>query len=196
MKKLKFWLICLMVVIMSMQMTSITTYTTEILSFQTRSEKRSKKTDTVFYHLILQNRIKSVLTKYGLPYDSNVIQLLLGTAAHESHLGKWMKQINGPALGLFQMEPNTIKDIQENYLKYRPQLRRQLLDVSNILDTSDFISNIDHQIVYARLHYLRVSSSVPVSLWGQAVYWKTYWNSYKGKGTVKRYVEDYRRLVK
>jgi len=125
-----------------------------------------------------------------------MVDLLIGTAATESYLGRWMKQINGPAIGLFQMEPNTIKDIKENYLKYRPALRRQLEKVSNILDTSDFINDIEQQIVYARLHYMRVSKPVPTTLEGKAAHWKKYYNTYLGKGTIEKYMKDYRRLVK
>jgi hypothetical protein len=62
---------------------------------------------TQFYQLI-----KTVLINFD-PFlaSLNAIQLLMGTAAQESHLGTYLKQINGPALGVFQMEPNTEIDI-------------------------------------------------------------------------------------
>ena len=43
--------------------------------------------------------------------------LLMGTAAQESALGEYIRQLgNGPALGIFQMEPETFDDIVRNYL--------------------------------------------------------------------------------
>lgn len=40
--------------------------------------------------------------------------LLLGTAAIESNCGEFIKQINGPALGIWQMEPRTYDAIWQN----------------------------------------------------------------------------------
>jgi len=40
--------------------------------------------------------------------------LLLATAAIESDCGYYIKQVNGPALGIWQMEPATHDDIWEN----------------------------------------------------------------------------------
>lgn len=51
----------------------------------------------------------------------DVVELLLLTCAAESAMGKYIMQVGGPARGIFQMEPNTEKDIWENWLKYKPQ---------------------------------------------------------------------------
>jgi len=62
----------------------------------------------------------------GLGLDSGntraPIELLLGTAIQESHLAARVQYGGGPALGLFQMEPNTHNDVWNNFLKYRPNL--------------------------------------------------------------------------
>lgn len=56
--------------------------------------------------------IKPTLKYMGGNYDSkNARMLLLATAAIESKCGYYIKQINGPALGIWQMEPETYKDI-------------------------------------------------------------------------------------
>ena len=54
-----------------------------------------------------------------------VDERLLGTARVESDL-RHRRQIGGPALGLFQMEPATHNDIWESYLKYRAQLAERV----------------------------------------------------------------------
>ena len=40
--------------------------------------------------------------------------LLLATAAIESKCGYYIKQIGGPAMGIWQMEPDTLHDIYDN----------------------------------------------------------------------------------
>ena len=50
----------------------------------------------------------------GNYYSKESAFLLLCTAAIESNCGQYIKQINGPALGIWQMEPETHADIWIN----------------------------------------------------------------------------------
>ena len=50
----------------------------------------------------------------GSYYSKESAFLLLATAAIESNCGEYIKQINGPALGIWQMEPDTDNDIWAN----------------------------------------------------------------------------------
>ena len=59
--------------------------------------------------------IKPTLKYMGGNYDSkNARFLLLCTAAIESNCGYYIKQVGGPALGIWQMEPDTHGDIWVN----------------------------------------------------------------------------------
>jgi len=59
--------------------------------------------------------IKPTLEYMGGHYDSkNARMLLLATAAIESKCGYYIKQVGGPALGIWQMEPATHDDIWNN----------------------------------------------------------------------------------
>ncbi len=59
--------------------------------------------------------IKPTLQYMGGNYDSKDARfLLLCTAAIESKCGYYIKQIGGPALGIWQMEPDTESDILLN----------------------------------------------------------------------------------
>ena len=49
------------------------------------------------------------------------VQLLLGTAAVESYFIYRRQLGGGPAVGLWQMESRTARDIFDNYLRYRPE---------------------------------------------------------------------------
>lgn len=64
---------------------------------------------------LLDYIIKPTLKYMEHGYNSkNAQMLLLATAAIESKCGYYIKQINGPALGIWQMEPETHDDIWRN----------------------------------------------------------------------------------
>lgn len=145
----------------------------------------------------LRNLITSVLKEIGL-YSSDAVNLLMGTAAQESCLGRYRKQIGGgPALGIFQMEPDTFNDIVQNYLRYRPELTVKIERLAGIarfraadLENNDLLSTC-----MARVHYLRVKEPIPPDLEGWARYWKRYYNTMLGKGTEEEFIANYKRLV-
>lgn len=119
--------------------------------------------------------------------------LLLGTAIVESGL-KERVQRKGPARGLFQMEPATHYDIWDNYLKYRPELAAKVKGLKSIKWTNmadQLQYNDAYACALARVHYLRVPEKIPESgsIYDLAVYWKTYYNTPSGKGTIKHFMD-------
>lgn len=145
----------------------------------------------------LRNLITSVLKEIGLHSD-NAVNLLMGTAAQESHLGKYRKQIGGgPALGIFQMEPATFNDIVNNFLRFKPELAAKIEKVGRMsrfyapdLENNDLLS-----ICMARVHYSRVKKAIPGNLEGWATYWKRYYNTPLGKGTEEEFIANYKKYV-
>lgn len=128
------------------------------------------------------------------------VELLMLTAATESHLGYYLRQTSGPAQGIFQMEPFTEACIWENYLVYPS--KDPLSEWARSYDTAawripDLKYNLGYQIVMARLHYWRVREPLPPTTepYNLAWYWKKHYNTVKGKGTVTKAVIDYKRLV-
>lgn len=140
-----------------------------------------------------------------IPYSKEAVELLVMTAAHESKGGKYVKQINGPACGIYQMEPATAHDIHTNFLAYRPELRslvNDLVSVRGLMDNNaeDLITNLMYSTAMARVHYYRVKEAIPRrrqytndSSWyiDLANYAKKYYNTSAGKATAKKYLEDY-----
>lgn len=152
----------------------------------------------------LRNLIEEVLRQLAtLPsYPSinrkEAVELLMGTCAQESHLGKYRKQIGGgPALGIYQMEPATFDDIVENYLSFNPSLKSKIMEASGVreLKAGDLVNNDKLSTCMARVHYLRVKEAIPSSLDGQARYWKKYYNTPLGAGTEEEYKSNYKNLV-
>jgi len=153
----------------------------------------------------LERLIQTVVAVMRL-YSVEAIDLLMLTAAQESNLGKYIQQLgNGPARGIFQMEPKTIQDLYDNFLKYN----KQKADVLQSFRTScsletDLTGNLLFQIAAARLQYYRKPEKLPVKkgfadgfeyITDLAKYWKTHWNTNLGKGTVQEAVQNYYKYV-
>lgn len=132
-------------------------------------------------------------------HTDDAVELVLGTAAQESAYGKYRKQLGGgPALGIFQMEPNTFHDILINFLAFKPDLKVRIMKLSGVteLNASDLETNDVLATCMCRVHYLRVKEPIPVDLQGWASYWKKWYNTPKGKGTDIEFMRNYKKYVK
>ena len=144
----------------------------------------------------LRNLIIRVLTDLSMMSDS-AVNLLLGTAAQESHL-KYIKQWKGPALGLFQMEPETEHDIWNNYLIYHPKITDTIGKITGHYQPGPWLEwDLAYQIIMARLHYRRVKDPLPKSddIKGMAEYWKIHYNTPLGAGTVNEFKSNYDLII-
>ena len=134
-----------------------------------------------------------------IPYSLVAEELLMLTAAQESHLGTYLKQKGGPALGIYQMEPATHVDLYCNFIQLRPILARKLgLMIPSLPDVGRdvLIGNLYYATAIARVHYFRVAEPLP-PLYDKALaeYWKKHWNTKLGKGTVNEALANYARYV-
>ena len=125
--------------------------------------------------------------------------LLLGTAAVETELGTYLVQLSGPALGIYQVEPATYYDLLTNWLPYRAHVQTLLLpyQAREPEGVEQLVGNLYFATAVARCIYRRVPERLPDAedVAGMARYWKRYWNTPKGKGTVEKFVNAYARCV-
>ena len=146
----------------------------------------------------IRDLIVRILEKIGM-HSKEAEDLIFRTGKVESSY-KYIRQLRGPARGLFQCEPWVSVDICKNYLSYRPELMRKVANAIKVNvahftqpveDDWDFIleTNLAAQIAMCRLHYRRIPSKLPSSLKSQAAYWKKYYNSSAGRGTVEDFLE-------
>lgn len=145
----------------------------------------------------LRELIKTVL-KDGNLDGPDATELLMMTAAVESSLGHFLEQLGeGPALGIFQMEPKTETDIWENWLQYRFDMANFIRSYIAPGGKEQLKWNLAYQILMARIHYLRVPDPLPSKddVFAMARYWKKHYNTYKGAGTIQDAVEAYSRYV-
>jgi len=149
---------------------------------------------TQFSELIIQPTLK-----YMGMFSMAANELMLGTAIQESFIGKFLRQLRGPALGVYQIEPNTHNDIWVNYLRYRTPLTKKITELypnmPQRMDDNLLIYDLRYSTIIARLIYFRHPEALPRKgdLLGQAAYWKKYYNTEEGKGTKSAYVENYKK---
>ena len=145
----------------------------------------------------LRAQIESTLKPMGL-YSPEAEELLCATCAQESLLGTYRVQVNGPALGIFQMEPEDYNDIWTNYLKYNFQLSVQVsaLAEGNV-GAQQLVTNDPLAIAMARIHYLRAPGALPAAtdLNGLWQYYKQHYNTPEGAAKQVDFVRNYHNLV-
>tara|TARA_R100001530_G_scaffold40526_1_gene31117 strand:+ start:778 stop:1245 length:468 start_codon:yes stop_codon:yes gene_type:complete len=141
----------------------------------------------------LKDLIERVLNKIEL-YSPEASDLVFKTLKVESLL-KYVRQIKGIAVGFGQCEPWVAVDICKNYLKYRPDLMKQVADTANVKlsyftlpKEEDWAwileTNLAAMIAFCRLHYRRIPKALPKkNLDEQWIYYKKYYNTERGKAT-------------
>lgn len=144
-------------------------------------------TPTHFLEYIIEPATELCMTLAGVPAPPYMDTLLLATASQETLLGKWLHQIRGPALGVFQVEPATLDDLLNNYIKSAKRFNRlmQAVSLPGAEPREQIIFDLRYAAVISRLYYFRVKEPLPAettfaSLWH---YYKTYYNTAAGKAT-------------
>ncbi len=156
----------------------------------------------MIYTLQMLSLIKDTLEDMGHKYYSHEAMMLIYNTGLVESKYKYLMQKGGNniARGFFQCEPYTAVSVCKDYLQYRESLMKKVAEIC-YLDWKYFISpnnddwkkilttNITAQIVFCRLHYWRVPKKLPKTIDEQARYWKKWYNTEKGAGTVEHFKE-------
>lgn len=132
------------------------------------------------------NITEPALTAIGM-MSTAALNLVTGTAIQETKTEYVVQLGGGPALSLWQIEPNTELDIWKNYLAYQPELATK---VKSLLAPGPTTPQLIHNFAYAaamcRIKYYR--SPLPLPAYndanGLANMWKTVYNTSLGAGAV------------
>lgn len=159
-------------------------YSSSLLYLGTQHERQEKMNKGQ-----LRDLITRVLKEVNL-YSASAVELLMLTCATESNLGEYIRQVKGPARGIFQMEPFTHDDIWKTHGK---KLKYLLYDQ----DSGRLEYDLRYAIIMTRMHYLRIPSVLPPwhDTTALAKYWKKYYNTHYGKGTVPKAMAKYKKYV-
>jgi len=123
-------------------------------------------------------------------------ELLVITCAQETLGGTYLKQSDslgypkGPALGIYQEEPDTYRDCWNSFLRYHDTLIGRI-DYSPVDDMQRLVYDMRYATMMACLQYYRFSESIPDDLEGMFRYYKKYWNTDKGGASITAVRKNY-----
>lgn len=144
--------------------------------------------------------IRPVLRYLGL-HSQSAEALVIGTALVESN-ARYVRQLgNGPALGIWQMEPATHDDIWDNFLRYNYALRIKVSALATPAAVTpgarEMAGNLFYGAAMCRLHYWRVAEPLPTigDYVGLAKYWKTHYNTHRGAGSVSEALPHFEAII-
>lgn len=144
-------------------------------------------------------------------WSENDEELQIMICAQESLGGTYLKQIRGPALGIFQQEPKTYHSIWDDYL-YGSLKKRQDEEniaienripykIANFLgknygvvpDESLLMRDLGFASIMCRVHFIRFKEPTPHKddLKAMFKYYKKYYNTNLGDTTEKEFLDAY-----
>jgi hypothetical protein len=142
--------------------------------------------------------IRPVLTRLGLHTDAAEL-LLLATAIAESGLSALVQAGNGPALGVYQMEPTTHDDLWVRVLQPRRALAMGVTEwtVAGLPLLDQMKGNLYYATAMARIKYFSIPERLPTAdIADIARYWKRYYNTHLGKGTEAGFIAKVQKGLK
>lgn len=133
-------------------------------------------------------------------YSKDAEELLVFTCAAESNGGTYIKQVNGPALGIYQMEPKTYTDIWQTYIPSKSGLLTILALNFNCPiapNPGRLIYDLKFASVMTRLFYARFKEPIPSHTDVDAIwdYYKKYYNTTEGKADKDACIKQYNKFT-
>lgn len=126
-------------------------------------------------------------------------ELLVFTCAVESAGGTYVKQKEGPALGIYQLEPRSFSDLWHNYVLRRPDIVNLLslnLGVHRVPDPREIITDLKLATALCAMYYkwkkVNLQSMDEETLWNA---YKTFYNTEKGAATKDKSIAAYRKFA-
>lgn len=145
--------------------------------------------------------IRPALSAINLVSDS-AIALLLGTAAQETGLGTYIKQLNTDkgGWGIYQMQSATFDYVWEKYISNSLSMKSKIqlyLGYTIKPNYQRMASDLGLATIMTRLYYYSFTTPFPDAndIEGFGKYWKSYWNTSLGRGTSEEFVTNYNKYV-
>lgn len=156
-----------------------------------------------------KNQVRHLIiapTLYNIDmWSANAEELLMGTAAQESKLFTYVRQVGITnntigGFGPFQMEPPTFTDLWNRLVDGKPVelLIMNLCNFRNKPSVRDLLVHLDFAVIMCRIKYLDIKEALPDAsdVAALAAYWKKYYNTPLGAGTEQEFIDNYNQYVK
>lgn len=126
---------------------------------------------------------------------NNAYNLVIETFCAETQLGLCPDNVHTSGFGIAQFDNSGFKHAKGRSDKYRDGLYNAFrIDISSI-EIIELRYNVLLSAIFCRLFYKTKPEAIPSTREGRAKYWKKYYNTSKGAGTIKHYLESCERLL-
>ena len=116
------------------------------------------------------------------------VELLLETTAAESALGKAYDRTIFAGMGVCQFDKDPFEYTKHRSMKHRSKIKKYLNVDIKLIEWEHLRYNPFLSLLMCRLKYLHVPYQIPTNKKGRARYWKVWYNSILGAGTIKHYM--------
>lgn len=154
--------------------------------------------------MLKADQLRELIIKPAL-YDlvllsDEAVELLVFTCAVESDGGTYIKQLDGPALGIYQMEPATYNDIWQNYIAFKSSILMKLLynfNAPKMPDENRLLWDLRFATAMTRLHYERVNELIPApdNIPSIYDYYKAHYNTALGAADKEKCLAAYHAFI-
>lgn len=145
----------------------------------------------------LRLHIRSTLSIAGLWSDSKE-ELMLGIAAHESHLGVYKRNWEKETMGIYQMNYNMLKSIWAGYIDLRPSLAVSIHMITGVrkADEHHLEYNLAYQTLMECIKFLWMKTVLPPAdnIRGLAEVWYNCKN-HDNETTLNEFINNYNKLI-
>ena len=139
----------------------------------------------------------AVCDTLGHGKNHKALQLLLGTAAQETHYGTFLDPTTyGAGVGVTQHDPIGFYDVRDRLRdRHKDKVRDRFGIDMNAVEHRELAYSPLLALIWCRAHYKLVPEEIPTTIEGLANYWKRYYNTEAGRGTSSEFIENYHRFI-
>lgn len=136
----------------------------------------------------LHKQAELICNVLGNGKNNTAKDMLIETATAETLLGKLKDKSLKAGMGLCQFDKLPFEDIKKRNLKRRDLIKKKLGIDIELVEWEHLRYNPFLSLLFCRLFYKLIPKEIPKTVEARASYWKKYYNTYKGKGTVEHYL--------
>ena len=139
-------------------------------------------------------------------WSEDAEELLIGTCAQESRGGTFLVQETNHGiymkggLGIFDMESATHESLWLHRINNMPELKAKIFTYCDFKDKPkpiELVGNLGYASIMTRIFYHGIDEPLPPAnnVEAMGAYWKKYYNTVYGAGTVDEFVKSYHAYV-
>ncbi len=147
-----------------------------------------------YYGLINSEQLETIAIKVckclGGGKNNQAINMLLETAGAETGRGTIIDDTKFAGMGITQIDGLPFMDIQDRVKQKHKDKIKKYFDINIEWIEWEFIRyNPLLAMIFTRLKYKLIPEEIPKTIEDRAEYWKKFYNTELGKGTIEHYLE-------